>query len=82
MLGWSRRSLVASFAAPPSYAVFDAQGQRASGRKVNVSFYAESPTLLYPVMAEVYVSKILDRDEFRRHCDQYKTRSAILANLK
>ncbi len=31
MLGWSRRSLVASFAAPPSYAVFDAQGQTCIG---------------------------------------------------
>jgi hypothetical protein len=32
-------------------------------------------------MAEVYVSKVMDRDEFRRHCDQYQTCSAILANL-
>jgi len=33
-------------------------------------------------MAEVYVNEILDRDQFRRHCDTYKTKSAILANLK
>jgi hypothetical protein len=33
-------------------------------------------------MAEVYVSQLLDRDEFRRHCDRFKTREAILANLR
>jgi hypothetical protein len=34
-----------------------------------------------PVFAEVYVSRLLDRDEFRRHCDCHQTRDAILANL-
>jgi hypothetical protein len=81
-LGWSRRTLLADFAARPSYAVYDPQGQPESGRNVNVSFHSESQTLVYPVMAEVYVSKILDREEFRLHCDRYKTRAAILANLK
>jgi hypothetical protein len=33
--------------------------------------------LAVPVMAEDYVGQLLDRDEFRRHCD----REAILANL-
>jgi hypothetical protein len=41
------------------------------------SFYE----LATPVMAEVYVSRLLNRDEFRRHCDHHKTRTAILANL-
>lgn len=25
---------------------------------------------------------VLNRDEFRSHCDKYKTREAILANLR
>ncbi len=29
-----------------------------------------------------YVTRILDRDEFRRHCDRFRTRSAVLANLR
>jgi hypothetical protein len=33
-------------------------------------------------MAEVYVNRLLDRDEFRRHCDAYQSREAILANLE
>lgn len=81
MLGWGRRNLIANFAAPPSYAVYDAQGQAAAA-SVRVKFAAETQPLVYPVMAEVYVAKILDREEFRRHCDRYKTYAAILANLK
>ncbi len=38
--------------------------------------------LASPVMAEVYVKRVLDRDEFRRHCGRYKTKEAILANLR
>jgi hypothetical protein len=34
------------------------------------------------VTAEVYVDRLLDRAEFRRHCDRYQTRSAILENLQ
>ena len=32
--------------------------------------------------AESFVEKLLDCDEFRRHCDRYKCRKAILANLR
>jgi hypothetical protein len=38
--------------------------------------------LVCPVTAEVYVDQILNRDEFRRHCDTYKTQAAILENLR
>jgi hypothetical protein len=38
--------------------------------------------LVCPVTAEVYVDQILNRDEFRRHCDTYKTQSAILQSLR
>ena len=27
-------------------------------------------------------SRLLDRDEFRRHCDRHRTREAILASLR
>lgn len=29
----------------------------------------------------VYVTRLPDREEFRRHCDNHKTSSAILATL-
>jgi hypothetical protein len=35
-----------------------------------------------PVVAEVYVTELLDREQMRRRCDEGKTRSAILASLR
>jgi hypothetical protein len=51
-------------------------------RAVDLQFHGEEHGLAVPVMAEVYVGQLLDRDEFRRHCDRYGTREAILANLR
>jgi hypothetical protein len=47
-----------------------------------VDQHRRQPLLATPVMAEVYVSHLLDRDEFRRHCDRYQTLDRILANLR
>jgi hypothetical protein len=41
------------------------------------SFYR----IAYPVTAEAYVSQVLDRAAFRRHCDQYRTQAEILKHL-
>jgi hypothetical protein len=46
-----------------------------------VEFSGDRYEFAVPVLAEVYVSRVLDRDEFRGHCDRFKTRDAILANL-
>lgn len=81
-LGWSRRPLTVSFAKQPTATVFDAAGQPAGSDAPRLAFHAASYQLIYPVSAEVYVTQILNRDEFRRVCDQFQTRSAILANLK
>jgi len=37
--------------------------------------------IAYPVFAEAYVTRLLDRDEFRAHCDRYKTGTQILQHL-
>jgi hypothetical protein len=50
--------------------------------EISVAFRGIKENLAYLVSAEVYVEKVLDRDAFRRHCDAYRTRSAILANLR
>ena len=47
-----------------------------------VQFTIPQGELLSPVMAEADVKRVLDRDEFRRHCDRHRTRSAILAALR
>ena len=81
-LGWAARPLIIAFAKAPAAAVFDQAGRQVAADRVDLQFRSTSRTVAYPVTAEVYVEKILDRDEFRRHCDRYKTPSAILASLK
>jgi hypothetical protein len=73
ILGWSQRQLDVGFAVPPH--VLDVSP------RARVAFGGEYHRVAYPIFAEVYVSRLLDRDEFRRHCDRYRTRSAILAAL-
>ena len=50
--------------------------------KVELQFEEAFFTVAYPVMAEVYVSKILNRKEFRDLCDKHKTQEAILSQLR
>lgn len=79
-LGWAGKPADLRFATPPAATVVDSKGQDAQ-HQVRVQFHSTTRWLHYPVTAEVYVDRLLDRDEFRRHCDKYKTRSAVLANL-
>ena len=80
-LGWSQRPLNIWFATPPAVQVTK-KGQAAKPGEVEVHTGVTSVALAYPVSAEVYVDRILDREAFRRHCDRFKTRSAILKNLE
>lgn len=79
-LGWAERPVEIRFESSPAATVVDTNGRDAAS-KVRLQFNSTERRLSYPVTAEVYVEKLLDRDQFRRHCDQHKTRSAILANL-
>jgi hypothetical protein len=73
VLGWSTRSLEVDFATPPAARVL--QGH------VRLDFLPETHPITYPVLAETWVSRIMDGDEFRAHCDQFRTRSEILRHL-
>jgi hypothetical protein len=80
-LGWAQRPVNFWFATQPTAEVTK-NGKPANAYDAVVEFGNTYQSLAYPVTAEVYVERILDRDEFRRHCDRYKTRSEILKNLK
>ena len=80
-LGWSQRPAIFWFATPPMVEVTK-NGQAAKPGEAEVEFGSVALSLAYPVTAEVYVDRILDRDEFRHHCDRFKTRSEILKNLR
>lgn len=82
VMGWTGRGVYASYDKPPDVQVFNKDGARLEREKYHLNFTTNFQRLAYPVMAEVYVNEILDREQFRRHCDAYQTQSAILANLK
>jgi hypothetical protein len=73
VLGWSARDVKVAFWSMPVVT--------STARGVRVQFSAERHEMPYPVLAETYVSRLMDRDEFRKHCDRYRTRSEILAHL-
>jgi hypothetical protein len=82
VLGWTGRRVCTSYARPPSAQAFNRDGALVDSGTYDLHFGTNCTRLAYPVTAEIYVNEILDREQFRRHCDTYKTKSAILANLK
>jgi hypothetical protein len=79
-LGWSRRPITVSFARPPKATIRGLKG-RLRLFHPTVRWGALHADLQYPVTAELYVDRILDRDEFRKICDSCGTRSEILRRL-
>ena len=73
ILGWSTRTLDIDFTERPRAHILEGN--------VRIKYHSTSRTIAYPVFAEAYVSRLLDRDEFRAHCDRYKTEERILAHL-
>lgn len=81
-MGWTLRTVDVWFSSHPKARVFDRQGREVPlGANLQLFWNAERHRVPQPVTAEVYVARLLDRDEFRRHCDKHQTRSAILAAL-
>lgn len=90
-LGWTTKPLHIRFVIPPQVlegpsraGLWDrlfGKPSRAAQPHPEIVFSSGQQQLACPVTAEVYVSKILNRDEFRRHCDQHRTKAAIIENL-
>jgi hypothetical protein len=83
-LGWRMVPVDVDFRSAPEILTVERlnPSERSTAMRPLVLFNGNSYRFPVPVMAEVYVEKLLDRDEFRRHCDRYRTRAAILANLR
>ncbi len=79
VMGYAVKPLRIWFKESPEAAITDKKGKPA---KAKLEFHSTKQRLVYPVSAEVYVSKILNRDEFRVLCDKYKTYSAIITALE
>jgi hypothetical protein len=83
VLGWAASGTYYSYEQRPTATVTGPDGKPAAGEDApELIFHGSSRNLASPVFAEVYVSRLLDRDEFRQHCDAYATQAAILSNLE
>jgi len=80
-LGWASQGGFVSFATPPAAEILDESDNPVGDDGPELVYHAAYQTFVYPVMAEVYVDRLLDRDEFRRHCDTHQSRAVILQNL-
>jgi hypothetical protein len=82
-LGWQTTPVDVQYRAEPVILGTErGASEKRDGDLPPVLFTGSHYGLPVPVMAEVYVSRVLDRDEFRRHCDCFRTRAAILAHLR
>ena len=83
VLGVASKPMNISYAHPPTVREIKGPG----GARVNpgnayLEFVNQSTHLTYIVSAEVYVTHLLNRTEFRQLCDQKRTFKAIVESLK
>lgn len=77
-VGWESTWITAGFKRAPKVEVLDQSGDPSDRR---IEFGSSSYMVATPVMHEVYVSKLMDRTEFRAHCDKYRTTAEIIKHL-
>ncbi len=87
MLGWEHANCTLGYVKEPGIKITGPDGQPVifgmpGGDGPEIIFHGTHRHLATPVFAEVYVTKLLNRAEFRRHCDTYQTKAAILSNLE
>ncbi len=82
VLGIATRPLHVSYDSVPSVKQIESpDGKLVNPRDVEAVFEGDSRRIAYIATAEIYVSRLLNRKEFRAHCDRYKTYRAIVSNL-
>jgi hypothetical protein len=83
MLGWQTQDAYVSYAKHPAVSATNEAGDAVDIAKAfDVHYWGQGLSLACPIFAEVWVTTLLNRDEFRRHCDTYVTPGAIVANLE
>ena len=80
-LGWASREIWVDFARPPEARILELNGEPARGNPT-ISWQALRARIAYPVTAELYVNRLLDRGEFRSLCDSCGTQAEILRRLE
>jgi hypothetical protein len=81
ILGVAKKKLEVTFAQRPEVvSLVDPKGQPLDPG--GIEWKSSSLDLPYFVTAELYVDRVLDRNEFRVLCDEHETASAILSQLQ
>lgn len=78
-LGYTVKPLKIWFEKQPAAVITDLSGAPVNAE---LKFHTIKRPLITPVSAELYVNKLLDRNEFRKLCDRFQTRSEILSALE
>ena len=82
-LGWSSRQVGVHFVKRPQVTcVLDPEGHPLIAEHYRLEWEGSSYVIPYPVTAEVYVDKVLDRQEVRRLCAGCETAREILSKLR
>ena len=83
VLGILPESLKVSYSKEPVVTeIKGPNGKHVSSESVDIEFDGENHSLPHIATAEVYVTRLLNRTEFRKLCDEKKTYDAILKSLK
>jgi hypothetical protein len=82
VLGVASKPLLVSYSTPPKVKeIRRSDGKCVDLQEVKVKFRSEYHQIVYFATAEVYVTRLLNRTEFRQHCDRHKTYEAIVSSL-
>ena len=83
VLGVTTKPLTISYETRPAVVgIRGPDGKLVKPRDVEVEFHREYHRAAYFATAEIYVTRLLNRSEFRQHCDKYKTYKTIVSNLR
>ena len=77
--GYSQRPLNIQFVHPPKVTLTDSEGQAV---QADIAFKGTEERLIYPVAIEVYVPRLLNRQEFCELCNSHKTLSSLRLALE
>jgi len=81
-LGYEKKTIEMNFSRPPEVEAFDKTGRKLEKDEVEIVYESNRRELICPVSGEIYVKKILNREEFRRVCNNYRSPGAILSALE
>jgi hypothetical protein len=83
VLGIATKPLMVSYVTPPLVKGISGPGRRdVKSSEVEVNFSCDFHQTAYFATAEAYVTRLLDRTEFREHCARHKTYRAIISTLQ